>query len=235
MNDQILTFAGIMIGFVPALAFLFIMLYKYEGCFDDRKLFITFAGGMFLGMIAASFEMLQFFDMNPETAQYLGFCILSIIGIAFFNEALKTMVLNMKRFQGKFDTTFYGSSLGLGFGAMYSFIVVARMFNLSDYISTFLDVIVVVGIILLHASLGTLIGYGCSIKRPIKYFGYATLIHLLLNTIIFTTYLGMPYSFFVVFTIIYGASWFYYVIVYILPKSLPEKMRKQKRRILRKV
>jgi len=227
-----LTFAGIMIGFVPALAFLFIMLYKYEGCFDDRKLFITFAVGVFLGMIAASFEMLKFFDIN---SQYLDFCVLSIIGIAFFHEALKTMVLNMKRFQGKFDTAFYGGSLGLGFGAMYSFIVVARMFNLGDYTSTFLGILVVVGIILLQGSLGALIGYGCSTKKPIKYFGYATLIHLLLNVAIFATYCGMLYLFFVAFTIIYGIMWFYFVIVYILPKALPEKMKRKKRRMLRKI
>ncbi|MDI6917158.1 MAG: hypothetical protein QMC80_05110 [Thermoplasmatales archaeon] len=228
---NVLTFAGIMIGFVPALAFLFIMLYKYEGCFDERKLFITFAGGMFLGMIGASFEMRQFFDMN---SQYLDFCVLSIIGIAFFHEALKTMVLNMKRFQGKFDTTFYGSSLGLGFGAMYSFIVVARMFNLGDYTSTSLGILAVVGIILLQGSMGCIIGYGCSIKRPIKYFGYALLIHLLFNFVVFAAYYIIPSLLFVVFTIIYGTIWFYFITVYILPKSLPEKMKRKKRRMLRK-
>ncbi len=227
-------FAGMIICFIPALALLFILLYRYEGCFDDRKIFKTFAGGMFLGIVALLFEITNVFSLNR--ADLTG--IISIFGIAFLHEALKTMVLNLKRFQGKFDTTFYGLSLGLGFGAIYCFYAVSSQLIKGIDTETFtINIIMILGIIQFHAALGTMIGYGVSLHKTIRYFGYAVGFHILLNAVFFgyspvsiNILIGLAF-----FTIIYSSILLFYNAKILLPKSLPEKMRKQKRRMLRKV
>lgn len=228
------TFAGMIICFVPALVLLFIMLYKYERCFDDRKLFMTFAGGMFLGIVALLFEITNVFSLNR--ADLTG--IISIFGIAFLHQALKTMFLNLKRFQRKFDTTFYGFSLGLGFGAIYCFYAVSSQLIKDIDIETFIiNIIMVLGIIQFHGALGLMIGYGVSLHKTFRYFAYATLFHIILNAVFFgyspvsiKILIGLT-----VFTILYSSLLLFYDAKILLPKSMPEKMRKQKRRMLRKV
>lgn len=228
------TFAGMIICFVPALILLFVMLYRYEGCFDDRKLFMTFAGGMFLGIVALLFEISNIFSLNRS--DFTG--VISIFGIAFLHGALKAMVLNLKRFQGKFDTTFYGLSLGLGFGAIYCFYAISSQLIKGIEVEIFvINIILVIGIIQFHGALGLMIGYGVSLHKTIRYFGYAVGFHILLNAVFFgyspvsiNILIGLAF-----FTIIYSSVLLFYNAKILLPKSLPEKMKKRKRRMLRKV
>jgi hypothetical protein len=227
-------FVAMILCFIPALILLFVMLYRYEGCFDDRKLFMTFAGGMFLGIVALLFEISNIFSLNGS--DFTG--VISIFGIAFLHEALKTMVLNLKRFQGKFDTTFYGLSIGLGFGAIYGFYAISSQLIKGIDVELFIiNTIMVIGIIQFHGALGLMIGYGVSLRKTFRYFGYAILFHIILNAVFFG-YLSVSIKILVgltVFTVIYGTLLLVYDAKMLLPKSLPEKMRKQKRRMLRKV
>ena len=227
-------FAAMVICFVPALVLLFILLSKYEGCFDDRKLFMSFAGGMFLGIVALLFEITNVFSLNR--ADLTG--LISIFGIAFLHEALKTMFLNLKRFQGKFNTTFYGLSLGLGFGAIYGFYAVSSQLIKGIDVEIFIiNIIMVIGIIQFHGALGLMIGYGVSLHKTFRYFAYATLFHIILNAVFFG-YSSVSIKILIgltVFTIIYSSLLLFYDAKILLPKSMPEKMRKQKRRMLRKV
>lgn len=234
-----------LIGFVPAMYFMFHSLKKYEHFLNDRKLFLSFGGGFFVAIIAGFFEMVGIFSLNykhfedngiPESPA-ISYAFVSIFGIAIVHEAVKTMVLNHPKFLGKKDTLYYGSSLGFGFAAMYVYIVViwGRMegdIALSDF--TY-DVILLIGLILLHGSFGMIIGYGCSIFKTKRFFIYATILHVILNLVIFfrwLEYINQPVLAF--FVLAYGGFLYLYMYQNILPIALTEKQKSVRRRFLRK-
>lgn len=239
------TFIGSIIGFVPAIYFMFHSLKKYEHFLNDRKMFLSFGGGFFVAIIAGFFEMVGIFsldytnyldggDISESTA--IGFSIVSIFGIAIVHEAVKTMVLNHPKFLGKKDTLYYGASLGFGFAAMYVFLIVIwgltqEKLETIDFVYA---IILLVGITLLHGSLGVIIGYGCSNFKTKKYFVIATFLHVILNFVLFLRgweVINKPISAF--FVLAYGSLLYLYIYYNVLPTALTEEQKKERRRVLR--
>lgn len=239
--QPIVNFIGSIICFVPAVAILYFILKKYEGLYDEQKIFISLLFGFFLGLISAIFEMVGFFSLKPyvriegglRIVIYDIFTIISIFGIALFQNALKSLALTMQRFRE--GSVFYGASVGLGFGALYSFVAIANV-NL-DYNTLATTVFLILGIIFLQCCFGIIIGYGIHKKRFLSYFVLAVILQIILNIIFFYAYsltrreeLIIP----AIITFLFGINLYLYIDRNIIPDTLPDNLKKERRRKMRK-
>lgn len=237
------SFIGSIIGFAPAIYFMFHSLKKYEQFLNERKLFLTFGGGFFLAIIAGMFEISGFLSLNytnyldadkTNESSAVVFSFISILGIAVVHEAVKTMVLNHPKFLGKKETLYYGSSLGFGFSAMYIYIILIWGMG-KENIDIVLATILLTGIILLQGSFGIIIGYGCSNFKTKRYFAIATFLHVILNFVLFIYFLKkIIYPILAVFVLAYGIFLYLYVYFNVLPTALTTEQKKARRRVLRR-
>lgn len=173
------------VGFGPAIAFLYFTLRDYtypkieKPFFDDRKVFAFFALGIVLGMVLFAFEGWTGTITGYETLLPI------FLGLAVMEELLKLIILNFPRFQRKVDTAFYGLSLGLGIASTLAFAkVYSTGIGLDDPTSSdltafaFSGLLLGVQIALLHGSTTTFIGIGV-VRGDLKgYFSEALLIHI---------------------------------------------------------
>ncbi|MEW6070426.1 MAG: hypothetical protein AB1485_07405 [Candidatus Thermoplasmatota archaeon] len=228
---------GVVVGIVPALALLFFSLKGYEGFFEEKMLFKVFIIGLFLGLVAIIFELFKFFSLNPKEAS-IGFCLISIPGLAIFQALLKLFVIGRRRFKAVSSTTFYGLALGLGFGAMYnfslSFATLTPALKNYDYYLAALTIVIILGLLLLQGATGAILGLGVATSKLLIMFGCAILIHSIHNSISFITHLNiLPPECYVAFVICYTVAIFIYTLKFLLP-STSEELRKRRRRALRK-
>lgn len=211
------------IGIIPALALWFFALKGYEGLYKDKTLFLTFVIGILIGVIAA---VARFFVYTYPLA------ILLIVIFAFFEQLFKTTVLNIGRLQRKKETTIYGLSLGLGFGASFTpFLILAG--GISEQSTTAFLALVFIGAIgytLFHAATGAIIGFGIYKGKLIKYLLTAIIIQLPFNVILdvtrFTEDMMYPYSQIGLF--LFGAVIYLYVVLKLMPRILsdPDKRKR---------
>jgi len=220
------TQAILFLGIIPALFFLYIALKGYEGYYKDKTIFLTFIIGIFLGILAAIIRLV----INP-----LPLMVVFIILFAFFEQLLKTIVLNLGRMQFKKETTIYGLTLGLGFGSSFTpFLVIAG--SLSDQSSTSFLVLVAfgsLGFILFHAASGAFIGYGVYSGKMIKYLFIAIILQIFFNAISDLTridliYNSVYYPIYQAAIVVYGGLIFIYIIKKILPKILGKNDRRKR-------
>lgn len=209
--------AVLFLGIIPALVLLFISLKGYDGCYKDKTVFLTFVIGLISGIVAAVIRLL----INP-----MPLLIVYIVLFAFFEQLFKTVVLNIGRLQNKKETTIYGLSLGLGFGSSFTpFLIIAgSMSGQSDF--TFLSLVTFgsLGFILFHAASGAYIGFGVYSGKMMKYLLIVILLQLPFNTIADATrfYLGNYFSYLQVGLVLYGAVFFLYVILKLMPQILDQ-------------
>lgn len=228
---------GILVGIVPALALLFFALKDYEGAFEERTLFRLFLWGIFLGLIAVIFEIFGFFSLDPKQAP-IEYCVISVVALAVFQSLLKIMVLNRKKFQDQRETTFYGLSLGLGFGAMhsfgYSFAVLTPLFQLRAYYYGVFIIIITFSNLLIQGATGTILGYASAYRKIFRWIGVAVLIHSGFNFVMLITNLNLIIiELSAVIVLCYGIILFVYITRLLFSKSLPEERRKERRRHIR--
>lgn len=243
--QPLINFIGTIICFVPAIAILYFVLDKYEGCYKEQKIFLSLLIGFFLGLISAIMEMFGFFTLIPKIeiiegvryVIYSPYIILSIFTIALFQNGIKSLILSLERFRQSTETVFYGASLGLGFGALYSFVVFATQFHgINNYKAFIPAVFFIIGIIFLHCCFGIILGYGSYKRKFFSYFICAVILQIILNIIFFYTFsitqeqLILP----AVITFLFGFNLFLYVYKNIIPESLPENMKREMRRKLRR-
>lgn len=243
MVDYRVVIAGIL-GIGPALAFLFHAMRRYDipfvdkPLFDTSRLFMLFAGGMIFGGIST---FMSFITIPPTP----GFLILvaMLIALALFEELFKFVVVNLKQFQLKYETTFYGLSLGLGISSitmlMTSFVLIPpEIDNAAAYVALALTAVYSISICALHASTGSYIGFGSSTGYVWNYFFQAMIARIAFAVLIVPFIMGedpvlaaISIGIAAVFTILL------YVHVYsrILPETLPDKEKKRKRRTIRKM
>ncbi|UCH72565.1 MAG: protease PrsW [Thermoplasmatales archaeon] len=219
--------ASLFLGIIPALFLLFISLKGYEGLYKEKNIFLTFVVGIVLGFIAAFVQSVTF-----------ALAIIYIILLAFFDQLIKTIILNLGRFHKKKETVIYGMSLGLGFGSSFTpflIIAVSSIITNDVYVLT-LIAIGSLGIILFHGATGAYIGYGIYVGKLIKHLLYVIIFQLPFNFI-----LGMMIAYsdaetldvqfvFVASLIIYGTVVFCYVIKNIMPKIIQKSKRRIKKR-----
>ncbi|MEM2899912.1 MAG: hypothetical protein QXT63_03900 [Thermoplasmata archaeon] len=235
--DIPMTISGI-IGFAPAIILLFIFLKEYDTLFDDRKVFITFGVGMIIGMAITTLHALTdgLLLARIELESILIFLLMYVL----LEQFVKSAVLHSKWFVGRYDTTYYGASLGLGIGSMAIIIRAYTALRVGDALTDLgvYAILITLSFVmtLIHASTGAIIGYGSYKKESWKYVGIAMAVFVpyLVISIIYSVsadYLGYGSLIFVVFMLLYSAYIYYWVYSKLLPKTLPEKMRKE---ILRK-
>jgi hypothetical protein len=117
---------------VPALGFLWYLLGRYEGYFEDARVFFSLVVGFFAGLVVAFLEGALFQFDSVAFALSAGLAtafVLYVVGYAFVEAAAKTVVLGMEKFRKRKDTPYYGAALGIGFGAMVALQSVAVGFQ----------------------------------------------------------------------------------------------------------
>jgi len=214
--------ASLFLGIIPALVIMFISLKGYEGYYKDKTVFLTFIAGIIMGFIAAFVQSI-----------FINLVVISTILLAVFDQLFKTIVLNIRRFQLKKETTIYGLSLGLGFGSSFTpFMIIA----VSSLISNDIYVLSLIGlgslgIIFFHGATGAYIGFGVYSGSLVKKLIVAILLELplslMIGLMIFYSTLSIKLQ--IVFAsaaIAYGIIVFWYMIKNVIP--LIKKKRKTK-------
>ncbi|MHB1261615.1 MAG: hypothetical protein ACYC2H_07845 [Thermoplasmatota archaeon] len=114
---------------IPALGFLWYLLGRYEGYFEDARVFFSLIVGFFAGLVVAFLENGVFLFDDPAFIAVAGGAFafsMFVAGYAFVEAAAKTVVLGTAKFRKRKDTPYYGAALGIGFGAMVALQAVAR-------------------------------------------------------------------------------------------------------------
>jgi hypothetical protein len=151
----------------------------------------------------------------------------------------------MKSFQLKFDTTFYGLSMSVGIAAAMAFydnyFILRSGGLISDPLALFTQIMFSIGIVALHASTGSLIGFGASkgdvfpsLLQAIIYRAFYVLLILPFYIIPEFPDLVLVGFAFVVISTMYALLLYRRAYRFILPNTLPEDLRKKKAREARK-
>ncbi len=226
---------ALVVGLGPALGILYWSLRRFDipftryRLFDDRRLFGGLAVGMIFGAIAGFLEIIPLGNVIGA--------ILAIVAFVVFEESFKMVWLNRKSYRGRFDTTFYGVSIGVGAAAM---LVVASVLTFLSRGGTFYTVedvalftLYSIGLNLVHADTGVLIGFGASRGETLWPFLKVVLVRLAQTVMIlaFALSAGEPWELISVVTAIaFAAIIYHYVYTVLLPGTLPDDIRKEMRR-----
>ena len=232
------------IGLTPALILLWLTLRKYDypfvekTLFDDRKVFYLLAVGIVFGIIVAAL----YFSLSPGSTDALLLVLLIALGLAVFEEMFKFVVLNLKRLQLKFDTVFYGFSLGVGLSSTFVLYQVYLSIRVQSEMSALVWTILVifsVAMSLIHGSTGALMGRGSAEGKPWRAFTEVITIRLFV-IIILAPYLGNIGEDWLQVASLIGAlvlsAFIYnYIVKDVIPNILPESIRRHKRLISRRI
>ncbi|UCD13160.1 MAG: protease PrsW [Thermoplasmatales archaeon] len=224
MNDIVLPQASLFLGIIPALILLYISLKGYEVHYKDKNIFLTFVIGIVFGFFAAIARIYT-----------VPLVIIYIISIAIFEQLFKTIILNLRRLQEKKETTIYGLSLGLGFGAIFTpFLLISVGSSTISNLHIFLLIIIgSFGFILFHAASGAYIGYGIFAGKLTKFLALAIIVQLPFNIISDLTRLYFTTNYFAylqVGLVLYGLIFFWYVVKKIMPRILSQSQRRKRRK-----
>ncbi len=213
----------LLLGIIPALAFLFFSLKGYDELYKQKTVFLALFAGIIIGVIVAVFRFFIYI---------LPLYIIFIVLFAFFEQLFKTIVLNIGRFQKKKETTIYGLVLGLGFGASFTpFLVLAGSIT-NEPTLDFYGIILIgtIGFTLFHAATAAYIGYGIYIGRLTKYLFVAIIIQLPFNLILdlarFTKYPDFIY--YQISLLLYGLICYVYILKYVMPNILKDTERRKR-------
>ncbi|MEM4257643.1 MAG: protease PrsW [Candidatus Thermoplasmatota archaeon] len=220
--------ASLFLGIIPALLLLFVGLKGFQGLYKEKNIFLSFVVGIFLGVIAA---IMQSFTILT---------IVYVVLLAFINQLLKTMILNIGRLQEQRVTVIYGLSLGLGFGSAFTPMIILAVDRLVTTDMTVQAVLVIgtLGIILFHGATGAFLGYGIYLGKTMKYLFMAIFVELAFDVLLgITIAYSRPESILVVSgctigLVCYGAVLFLYVTQKMMPKILDEYQRRKRSRNL---
>ena len=224
---SVLPQASLFLGLIPALALLFISIKGYDDFYKDKYLFLSIVIGVIIGFIAA---FVQSFTLVLS--------IIYIVLLAFFDQLIKTIILNIGRLQKNKETPIYGLALGLGFGSSFTPLWIIAV---STYISTEIIIVSIVtvgsiGVILFHGATGAFIGYGVYKNKLFKSLFISIILQLPFNLLIglmfiysninnysMNTLIGI-----VIALLIYAGFIYYHVTMKILPNL--KEIEKDKKR-----
>ena len=158
---------------VPAMGLLWALLARYEGYFQDARVFVSLVAGFFAGLVVAFLENVAFqFDSDAfiASARPAQAFTLFVLGYAFVETAAKTAVLGFGRFRARKDTPYYGAAVGIGFGAMLGLQATALAFqrtgvlalhaNVAWAVNVALIVLSAFGSVLVAGATGVWVGKG---------------------------------------------------------------------------
>ncbi|HEV8594324.1 MAG TPA: hypothetical protein VGR51_02225 [Thermoplasmata archaeon] len=238
--DQFVFFAAGVVGFGPAIAILYHGLRTYDypftahAFFDTRRVFLGLAVGMVLGTISGAITV----GLRVAIADLVSLVVVLIL-LAAFEEAFKLVYLNRKGYRGRFDTTFYGLSLGVGIAA-----IAAAGNAYTNGPDLFLPSVALpifafsVSLALVHSATGAIIGYGCSKGDVVVGFAKALtgrVLHAALLVPFFIWYsipsvtIALP-AFSLGAGIAFALFLYRYAYRTLLPETLPAELRRERRR-----
>jgi hypothetical protein len=178
---------------------------------------------MFLGAFIFFFE--AFFTLN----YFLPF----IIGYPILEQISKMVILNLPRFQGKIETTFYGIAVGSGFGAFIGCLNMASMLRQGINIPS---LILIISLLIFHCSTGAWLGYGITINKKWSYLFYSIVAQIPFYSLVFFSPRWI--NIFPPIALSYVIILYAYTYKSLLPLTIPEsdrkKMRAKRRREKRK-
>lgn len=224
-----------LLGIVPGLVILWASLRRFDRphvdhtLFDDRRVFGSLAVGLVFGTFASVFTIsLTAFAFDLVTF------LIAVVATFVFEESFKLIWLNRRKYQGRFDTTFYGIPIGVGAAASG---VVAAAWRSREFLyvpETFgLLVLYSIGLCLVNADSGALIGFGASRGNMWGSFLRAIVVRFAHGAFLFPFLLRIeePFSAISAATSV-GFAFLVYLYVYqrILPGTLPEEIRRELRR-----
>ena len=237
MADEQLRFSiAFIVGIGPAVLLMWHALRRFDyplapkALFDDRKVFFAFAVGIGFGALSSSLT----FAISTSGLSI----VVPLIAVALFEESFKVVYLNRKGYRGRFDTTFYGVSLGVGSGAA---LVMASVFNANPTLLQNPALPVLVAALALYslsmamvlASTGGLIGFGTSKSKVFGYFLRAFLVRFSHLAILMFFFLGddpvlAPAS--LAASLVFAGIVYAFVYREVLPETLPKDIRRELRR-----
>jgi hypothetical protein len=218
---------------------LYYSLKTYEAFIKDTPLLGFFAGGIILGMVI----FLAHGWIDVQVLNHVDLSILVfIVAFACFEEFVKFIILYYKKFVGKHETTYLGLSLGLGIGAT-SVLTFAYADFLSDPgIVTEIPLVLPTAVALslgyvgLHGTTGGLMGFGSAKKIKWYYLGVSVGVHLLFNAMLLAFWWSPSFANRFAISIVLavmGMYGIYYFNKELMPMSLPKKLARKRRRLLR--
>lgn len=237
-------------GIAPALVAFYVTFDSYDRVVSDRGLFIALFVGMVLGWIFALPELagvffLDPFILGPETnPDLLLRAGVSVATIAFFQEGIRGLTLNLPAIRGKWQSPFWGIALGLGSGAVFSVVILAlgRTGGLA-LPEVALNVPFVVAFVLAQGAFGGLIGLGVTEHRAVRGFFIASVAHMGFNALILAERLSGPLlgspeasqvaHWSLIVAMLAYALYLYRHMLLQLPKMLPKDKQSQRRQLLR--
>lgn len=239
-HEAVLVVSGL-IGFTPAVAVLFHALRTYDyphtdhAYFDTSRVFLAFFLGIVLGTISGAFTV-------ALRSSSLVSLVVSLLLLAAFEEGVKLVYLNRKGYRGRFDTTFIGLSMGIGIAALVGagIAYVNRQDLLLPHFVAPLAVLSA-SLAFLHAGTGALIGFGCAhgplLERFLQAYVARALHGSMLVPFIVWSALGRTDVLIPLSSLSAAAvfAFLLYLYVYrrILPETLPQELRRERRRGLR--
>lgn len=105
---------GLIALVAPALWVLFRTIEPYERKLTERKLYLSFLGGVPLAVVAFALEWLGNLRLEIRTEGFLG-----LVAQPLIHTMIIVMALNHPRMRVHRENGFYGASLGLAFGATH--------------------------------------------------------------------------------------------------------------------
>jgi len=172
MENGFIVQSSLLVGIIPALILLYYSLKDWQGKFQEKTLFIMLIIGFFTGSFMILLELGLFYNT-----------IAFITIFPFLGQIIKTMILNLRRFQTKKETVIYGLALGLGFGSLYPAALIILFNDISNQ-SILLILLSSLGIILLHGATGAMIGYGIYQRNLLYLYFFSGGIFVIANVLI---------------------------------------------------
>lgn len=225
------------IGIIPAIVLLYNLLKKYEkpyvefALFDFSRVGLAFIVGLFAGVVVGVARYV-FYDV-VTTSEIVEVVILMLIFFPFFEELLKLIILNTKFFHRKFDTVFYGISLGTSIGVM-SFVSLAMiMLRTTDLGASphLVGVLLLLAMdfIFINAFTGSVIAYGVQSRKIWRHLLRAVLFSAINNFLLFPFFRAIPtlMYLFLVIAFIYSIFTLYLVERRVIPSAIPDKIKKE--------
>jgi len=245
-------YVGGIIGFGPALFLIWFSLRKYSypfvkgSLFEDRRVFFLLAVGMVIGTFVFTFEQflapLYLVSADAEAGIEEGidlfmFILIFVLAFPILEDMAKYIVLNFRGYQGRFDSTFYGISLGAGYAAtaMIGYVLILMTRAKEDGASippeTWLGIMLFsVCTAFIHCSVGANIGNATGRMKGMKGFFGAVIPHFIFNLLLFPWLVTNQIWLSIIFVLPVSALVYHGAYTHTLPECLPPEVQKEIRR-----
>jgi len=227
-------YVSAIVGFVPSFGILYASWGKLEGLFSEKKLFFNYFLGWIVGIPIAIFFLIGMVSVRA----YLDLSIFFIILFAIFTEMAKYIYLNTPKKKNDYALPYYGFAFGLGISAIWSVSITYYYLRIpmdnANYAGASISfLLLALAMASVHASTGSMLGYGIYKKFWEKYllqsFGYAILFNFFLLPFIW----GMSYLLYF-WGMLVGIPILYYkvykrILIYTIPKKVMREWKKTRK------